>query len=203
VPSSEESVPYSRIDGGGGRLISVLRNTMTCYGANELAASLRVVRTNTVQIAEDIPEAQYGFRPTPDSRSVGELLAHIALGYQFQKLVHVDEKRTTLAGMDFGALIGRFREAEATLAGKAQIVEALKANGEAWASWVGGLSEDFLAERVGMPGEPPTSKCRFEMILSTKEHEMHHRGQLMLVERLLGIVPHLTRERQARMQPQK
>jgi uncharacterized damage-inducible protein DinB len=29
---------------------------------------------------------------------------------------------------------------------------------------------------------------------------MHHRGQLMLIERLLGIVPHLTRERQARMQ---
>lgn len=26
-----------------------------------------------------------------------------------------------------------------------------------------------------------------------KEHEMHHRGQLMLVERMLGIVPHLTR----------
>ena len=38
---------------------------------------------------------------------------------------------------------------------------------------------------------------RFEMLLGTKEHEMHHRGQLMLIERLLGIVPHLTRDRQA------
>jgi len=28
---------------------------------------------------------------------------------------------------------------------------------------------------------------------------MHHRGQLMLVERMLGIVPHLTRDMQARM----
>jgi uncharacterized damage-inducible protein DinB len=37
------------------------------------------------------------------------------------------------------------------------------------------------------------------MILSVKEHEMHHRGQLMLVERIVGIVPHLTREMQARM----
>jgi uncharacterized damage-inducible protein DinB len=27
---------------------------------------------------------------------------------------------------------------------------------------------------------------------------MHHRGQLMLIERLLGITPHLTRENQAR-----
>jgi hypothetical protein len=27
---------------------------------------------------------------------------------------------------------------------------------------------------------------------------MHHRGQLMLVQRLIGQVPHLTRVRQAR-----
>jgi uncharacterized damage-inducible protein DinB len=37
------------------------------------------------------------------------------------------------------------------------------------------------------------------MLLSVKEHEMHHRGQLMLIERIIGIVPHLTREMQARM----
>ena len=28
---------------------------------------------------------------------------------------------------------------------------------------------------------------------------MHHRGQLMLVERMLGITPHLTRQMQERM----
>jgi uncharacterized damage-inducible protein DinB len=27
---------------------------------------------------------------------------------------------------------------------------------------------------------------------------MHHRGQLMLIERMLGIVPHLTRQREER-----
>jgi uncharacterized damage-inducible protein DinB len=37
------------------------------------------------------------------------------------------------------------------------------------------------------------------MLLSPKEHEMHHRAQLMVVERMVGIVPHLTREQQARM----
>jgi uncharacterized damage-inducible protein DinB len=34
--------------------------------------------------------------------------------------------------------------------------------------------------------------------MSVKEHEMHHRGQLMLMERIIGITPHLTREMQAR-----
>jgi hypothetical protein len=28
---------------------------------------------------------------------------------------------------------------------------------------------------------------------------MHHRAQLMVVERMVGMVPHLTREQQARM----
>jgi hypothetical protein len=37
------------------------------------------------------------------------------------------------------------------------------------------------------------------MLLGTKEHEMHHRGQLMLIERTQGIVPHLTRQMQERM----
>ena len=50
------------------------------------------------------------------------------------------------------------------------------------------------------PGSQPATKSRLEMLLSTKEHEMHHRGQLMLIERLIGIVPHLTKDMQARMQ---
>ncbi len=49
------------------------------------------------------------------------------------------------------------------------------------------------------PGGMPSSRSRFDMILSVKEHEMHHRGQLMLIERMVGIVPHLTREMQARI----
>jgi uncharacterized damage-inducible protein DinB len=48
------------------------------------------------------------------------------------------------------------------------------------------------------PGGTPASKTRFELLLGVKEHEMHHRGQLMLIERMLGITPHLTREQEAR-----
>ena len=35
--------------------------------------------------------------------------------------------------------------------------------------------------------------------MAPKEHEMHHRGQLMLVERMLGITPHLTRHMEERI----
>ena len=42
-------------------------------------------------------------------------------------------------------------------------------------------------------------KSRFEMLIAPKEHEMHHRGQLMVIERLLGITPHLTRQMEERI----
>ena len=57
----------------------------------------------------------------------------------------------------------------------------------------------YLGERVELP---MGSKTRFEMLLAVKEHEMHHRAQLFLIQRMIGIVPHLTRERQQRMQAQ-
>jgi len=76
----------------------------------------------------------------------------------------------------------------------------LRTSGETWGEFLQGLTEDFLGEQVQMPpGMTPASKSRFEMVLSVKEHEMHHRGQLMLMERLIGIVPHMTREMQSRM----
>ncbi len=172
---------------------------MTYYGARELAESLRTVRKNTIQIAEDIPEAQYGFTVTPGWRTVSQLLTHIAHGYRFQQQIHAVERRTTLTGFDFPAWSERLRAEEVQPRDKAQIVDMLKREGDAWASWIESRSDEFLAERVQSLGEPPSSKSRFEMLLSTKEHEMHHRGQLMLIERLLGIVPHLTRQRQARL----
>ena len=88
---------------------------------------------------------------------------------------------------------------QATLTTKAQILEALRAGGEEFASWLATLSDETLAERVYFQeGAQPPSKTRFEMLLSPKEHEMHHRAQLMVVERMVGIVPHLTREQQER-----
>ncbi|MGA8268015.1 MAG: DinB family protein, partial [Candidatus Acidiferrales bacterium] len=173
---------------------------MNYYGAKDMAASFRTVRKNTITIAQEIPEDKYSFRPAADSRSVGELLAHIALGSGFQYQIQAQERRTTLEGFDFPALMQRVIAEEKARRSKDETIAMLTTAGEKWAGFLDGLTEDFLAERVQMrAGMTPPDKSRFEMILSVKEHEMHHRGQLMLIERIVGIVPHLTREMQARM----
>jgi uncharacterized damage-inducible protein DinB len=173
---------------------------MLYYGAKELAFGNRTVRKNTIIIANEIPEEKYGFKPTLECRSVAQLFSHIALAYRFQYEFHAVDKRNSFEGIDFPSLIGRLANEEAKPRNKAQILDLLTAEGEIWAGWVEVLSEDFLAQSVKMPeGSMPPAKSRFEMVLSVKEHEMHHRGQLMLIERLLGIIPHLTREREERM----
>lgn len=173
---------------------------MNYYGAKELAASFRTVRKNTILVAQDIPEAKYTFKPAPEVRSVAQLLAHIAFAKGFQYQVHAVDRVNSIEGFDFPSLMKRLSAQEAEPRTKAQIIDLLDNEGEVWAGWLDGLSESFLAEQVGMPkGATPASKSRLEMILSVKEHEMHHRGQLMLIERLIGIVPHLTRDMQARM----
>jgi uncharacterized damage-inducible protein DinB len=170
------------------------------YGAKELAQSFRTVRKNTVVIAEEIPEEKYSFRPAPNTRTVGELLTHISQLYVVQFQVHGVEHRSSLEGFDFPALMQRLVAEEKVQRSKQQTLELLNTTGTKWADWLEGLTESFLGEWVEMrAGMSPSSKSRFEMILSVKEHEMHHRGQLMLVERMVGLVPHMTREMQARM----
>jgi uncharacterized damage-inducible protein DinB len=173
---------------------------LTYYGAKELAESFRTVRRNTITIAEELPEEKYGFRPTPNTRTVGELLTHISQAYTFQYQVHGQERRSSLEGFDFPSLMQRLAAEEKVQRSKDQTLEMLRSSGEKWAGWLEGLTEGFLGEQVAMPaGMTPSAKSRFEMILSVKEHEMHHRGQLMLIERMVGVVPPLTREMQARV----
>jgi len=172
---------------------------MTYYGGTDLAFSFRQVRNNTIQIAEEIPEAKYSFRAAPDTRSIGQLLAHIAIGPGIQMHIH-GSKIGDLKAVNFGELMQKAMAEEAKPRTKAETVAFLKSEGEKVASYLEGLSDALLAEPVAqMPGAQPATKTRFEMLMSMKEHEMHHRGQLMLLQRMIGLVPHLTRRMQERM----
>ncbi len=167
---------------------------MNLYGPKQLTDSFRTVRKNTILIAEDIPEKDYGYRPAPDNRSVTETLVHIVSLSRFDHLVHEEQRLPSLEGFDFGALIAQSLAEEKQPRSKSEIIALLRTKGDSWCQWVEGLAEERLSEQVRMPGG--VSKSRFEMLIGTKEHEMHHRAQLMVIERLLGIVPHLTRNRQ-------
>jgi uncharacterized damage-inducible protein DinB len=173
---------------------------MNYYGASDLAASFRQVRANTVQIADDIPESKYDFRAAPDCRSVGETLAHIALAIPGLHLHLHQSQVADLGSFNFMEFFQKVGADEAKPRTKTEIIALLRSEGDRFSAYVAGLSDAVLMEPVTMPpGAQPPTKTRFEMLMSVKEHEMHHRAQLMIVQRMLGIVPHITRQMQERI----
>jgi uncharacterized damage-inducible protein DinB len=170
---------------------------MFAYGGKQLASAFRMVRKNTIQVAEDIPESKYDFVAAPQVRSVGQMLSHIGLATRFWQEVN-KVGLTSLVEFDFFGFTDEISAEEAKTRSKAELVELLRTEGEKFAAWLEALTPAFLAETVTEP-DGKTAKTRFERILSAKEHEMHHRAQLMLIERQLGVVPHLTRQFQEQM----
>src|SRR5678816_3892609 len=109
---------------------------MTYYSGPDLARSFRVVRNNTVQIAQEIPEEQYGFRVTAETRTVAELLAHIAAQSGYHHRLHGVDK---LSEFTFEAW-GRYQQDVTALERADDIVlcgqAALERQGDAFASWL-------------------------------------------------------------------
>jgi uncharacterized damage-inducible protein DinB len=173
--------------------------TLTIYDGKDFARQFRVVRNNTLQIAEDIPESKYGYLPALNCRTVAALLTHIAVSPRMWFEIHGKQRLKTLVGFDFVKLGSDVKAEEARTRSKAEILDLLREEGDKFAGWLDTLTPEFLAEMVTVADNTGT-KSRFEQLLGAKEHEMHHRGQLMLIERQLGIVPHLTRQAEEQMQ---
>lgn len=169
---------------------------MSYYGGKELASGFRTVRKNTIQVAEDIPESSYGFVAAPGVRTVAQMLTHVGIGTRLFREFNKPEV-TTLVGFDFLGIVDRSNAEEAKPRTKAEIVDLLRSEGETFAAWLETLTPEFLAGTV-TEADGKTVKTRIERLLGAKEHEMHHRAQLMLIERQLGIVPHLTKQYQER-----
>jgi uncharacterized damage-inducible protein DinB len=167
------------------------------YAGKELANAFRTVRKNTVQVAEDIPEKSYSFVAAPGARSVAQMLSHVAVSTRIWEQFNA-KGVTTLAGFDFLGLLDKSVAEENKPRSKAEIVSLLRSEGERFAAWLEALTPEFLEQQVSDP-DGKTSKSRFERLLGAKEHEMHHRAQLMLIERQLGITPHLTRQADERL----
>ena len=174
---------------------------MLTYGAQQLASAFRTVRKNTIQVAQDIPEDKYAHVPAEGARTVGRMLTHVAIApTRLWQGMH-GTRSTDMTGFDFFGLGARMQAEESTPRTKAEIVELLSTEGEAFATFLEGFSDAELSAMVKTyAAGGPLEKCRLEMLMGAKEHEMHHRAQLMLIERQLGIIPHLTQQMNARIE---
>lgn len=146
------------------------------------------VRDGLIKEVELIPSEQIGFKPAAESRTVLELLHHIV---ESQRILAGEMCRdNTNFQRGFPALIADFAGNVKEATTKEAVLELLRASMEETKTMVVSFGDaNFEKTMIRFDGKPCT---KFEMLNFTVSHEMYHRGQLTVYERLLGIEPALT-----------
>lgn len=148
------------------------------------------VRRGVIDEVENIPEERFDFRPTDDVRSVAELVRHI-MEVSCMMVGELTRGETDLTRAPFTELVEEHGSWLREVDGKEQLVDALRetlAEGTERLHAVGELH--MLAPMRRFDGEWGTRMAWLHHGIS---QEMYHRGQLCTYERLMGLVPALTR----------
>lgn len=157
---------------------------------DRLIASWSEVRTGLVKEAAQIPDDQFSFRATPDTRSVAEIIQHII---EAQKMLVGESCRqdTNLMRQSFADHIKEYAPEVAGVSDKNGLLELLRSSMETSEATIrscgGGLQDTmrrFDRKEVS----------KFDFLNFAIAHEMYHRGQLTVYERLLGVEPALTQQ---------
>jgi uncharacterized damage-inducible protein DinB len=138
-----------------------------------LKAQAESIRALVLKTAEKVPEDLYEFKPTPEVRSLGALIGHIADG------------NNLLCGMAGGEkpAPNRANEKKTT---RADLVAALKASFEACDKVFAATTDANATAAVDFFGQKQT---RLGMLAFTNSHMWEHYGNLVTYMRLKNIVP--------------
>ncbi len=129
------------------------------------------IKNNLQKMAEKMPEEHYSFKPTPDIRTFGQLVAHVA-----------DAQMRTCA-----AVKGEQKQANAaSKTSKADLVAALKESSEecdaAFASVTDANANEMVRAGRGQ-------RSRLGALIGTTIHDNEEYGYMAVYLRLKGIVP--------------
>jgi uncharacterized damage-inducible protein DinB len=138
-----------------------------------LKAQSDTIRSLVLRTAEKVPEDLYGFKPTPDIRSLGGLLGHIADG------------NNLLCGMANGDKPAP-SQANEKKTSRADLVAALKASFEVCDKVFAATTDVNATTPVDFFGQKQT---RLGMLAFINSHMWEHYGNLVTYMRLKNIVP--------------
>jgi uncharacterized damage-inducible protein DinB len=148
------------------RLLSVLAMlTVPALAGDNIVPKLlqhwKTSKAYTIAIAQQMPEADYSFKPNPDQMTFKEQLLHIAAmnEYFFSKITGVKPTARMPATLD-----------------KASVIKALNESFDYVIKTVGSLTHDQADQHI-------------ETLLLAMDHTTHHRGQCVVYLRARGIKP--------------
>jgi uncharacterized damage-inducible protein DinB len=126
-----------------------------------------------VEAADAVPESEYAFKPTPEVRSFGEIIGHIADSQNYY----------------CGVAAGRnpqFADTSQKQATKADLVKALKESVAACDEVYGSLAP---ASVLGLEPAGKGDALRAMTLLDNISHDNEHYGNIVTYMRLKGHVP--------------
>jgi|SRR5579883_798384 len=139
--------------------------------SSEMKASYNGIKNNLIKMAEKMPEENYSYKPSPDIRTFGGLMGHVAdANYR---------TCTSIAGeaKNLGA---------SQKTSKADLVAAMKAAFEACDPIVNGLTDATAKEMVTTPRG---ARSKLGMLNAMIIHDNEEYGYTAVYMRMKGVVP--------------
>lgn len=130
-------------------------------------------KVNILKAAEKMPEAEYKFQPTPETRTFGQILGHIA------------DVNISLCAAGAGVKTPA-PEFEKTKTTKADLIAALKQAFAACDDAYGSMTDEKAREPIKFLGGEKSRLSAFDFNVA---HNYEHYGNLSTYMRLRGIVP--------------
>ncbi|HLN98689.1 MAG TPA: DinB family protein [Pyrinomonadaceae bacterium] len=157
---------------------------------DRLIGNWHEVRAGLAKEVSQIPEDRFAFRATPETRNVAEVLQHII---QSQKMLvgEVCRPETNLMRQSFADHIREYAPEVAAVSDKHGLLELLRSSMETSEASIRGCGEGLLQTMRRFDGK---ELSKLDFLNFAIAHEMYHRGQLTVYERLLGVEPALTRQ---------
>ncbi|MBI4460122.1 MAG: DinB family protein [Acidobacteria bacterium] len=153
--------------------------------AKLLQAEWEGARKQMVQIAGAMPSEKYQYRATPEVRSYGEIVAHIA----GENITWME----MMAGVPEPGSFERFDH----LKTRTEIMKALSDSYDYGAKVLSGINDQQALENAPFKDR---QRPRWWTVMHTTSHSKEHFGNLVTYLRLNNIVPPSTLERAAREQ---
>ena len=147
-------------------------------------------RKGLIDEVEQIPDDRFSFRATPETRSIAELLQHII---EVQKMLVGEACRAdaNMRRQSFADHVNEYAPEVKAVTDKNGLLELLRSSMEVCEASLRSNDDVLDGEMGGIDGKPVPKLKAVNFAMS---HEMYHRGQLTVYERLLNLEPALTRQ---------
>ena len=146
------------------------------------------VRAGLVDEASQIPADKFSFQAAPNTRTVRQLLQHLV---ESQKFLVGEACRpdTNLMRQSFAENLKQYAPGVREVEKKDELLDLLRKSMDEAAAQLQSAGDEMHKTMKRFDGKEMTKLAFMSFAIA---HEMYHRGQLTVYERLLGIEPVLT-----------